>query len=129
MLKKSPEEQEAFESMLKACDENNPLCDFNVADLAGCGPNVNTLYLSTLHSSKGMQFDVVIIPGLEEGRLPSSYARSDDAIREARRTFYVGFTRARYLVYLLYSGWYQYYSRKVEDGPSRFILELQERLT
>ena len=129
MLKKFPEEQEAFDSMLKACDENNPLCDFNVADLAGCGPNTNTLYLSTLHSSKGMQFDVVIIPGLEEGRLPSSYARSDDAIREARRTFYVGFTRARYLVYLLYSGWYQYYSRKVEDGPSRFILELQERLT
>jgi len=86
------------------------------------------LYLSTLHSSKGMQFDVVIIPGLEEGRLPSSYARSDDAIREARRTFYVAFTRARYIVYLLYSGWYPYYSRKVEGGPSRFILELQERL-
>jgi len=129
MLKKSPEEQEAFNSMLTACDENKPLCDFNVADLAGCGPSANNLYLTTLHSSKGMQFDVVIIPGLEEGRLPSSYAESDDAIREARRTFYVGFTRARYLVYLLYSGWYQYYSSKVEDGPSRFILELQERLT
>jgi DNA helicase-2/ATP-dependent DNA helicase PcrA len=76
-----------------------------------------------------MQFDVVIIPGIEEGQLPSSYAQSGDAIREARRTFYVGFTRARYLVYLLYSGWHQRWSRKIEDGPSRFILELQERLT
>jgi DNA helicase-2/ATP-dependent DNA helicase PcrA len=87
------------------------------------------LSLNTLHSSKGLQFDVVIIPGLEEGRLPSWSARSDHALREARRTFYVGFTRARYLVYILFSGWYENLRGVFENGPSRFVIELENALS
>lgn len=129
-LKESPEEKEAFDSILSACEDGKPLNDFVVADLAGCGPNANRISLTTLHSSKGLQFDVVIIPGLEEGRLPSwSVAESIPALNEARRTFYVGFTRARHLVYILYSGWYQnLWGRTFTDGPSRFVLELQNVL-
>ena len=128
-LKESPEEKETFDSMLSACEDDKPLKGFIVADLAGCGPNANRISLNTLHSSKGLQFDVVIIPGLEEGRLPSWGAQSDQALSEARRTFYVGFTRARHLVYILYSGWYQNrWGRTFENGPSRFVLELQKVL-
>jgi len=94
----------------------------------GCGANADRVCLTTLHGSKGLQFDVVIIPGLEEGRLPSYSATTDEAIREARRTFYVGFTRARHLVYLLYSGWYRFRRYVFENGPSRFVLELQKVL-
>ena len=129
LWKESPEENEAFDSMLSACEDGKPLGGFTVADLAGCGPNANRISLNTLHSSKGLQFDVVIIPGLEEGRLPSWGAQSEEALNEARRTFYVGFTRARHLVYLLYSGHYQNrWGRTYEDGPSRFVLDLQKRL-
>lgn len=128
MNERAPEEIEAFRSMVSACSNDGPLGGCKLADLAGCGTRANRICLTTLHSSKGLQFDVVIIPGLEEGRLPSWGAKSDTALREARRTFYVGFTRARHLVYLLYSGWYQFRHNIFENGPSRFVLELQEAL-
>jgi DNA helicase-2/ATP-dependent DNA helicase PcrA len=126
--KTSPDELDAFNSMASALSEEGPLGAYNLADLAGCGANAERICLTTLHSSKGRQFDVVIIPGLEEGRLPSYSATSDEALREARRTFYVGFTRARKLVNLLYSGWYQFRQYTFRKGPSRFVLELQEAL-
>jgi DNA helicase-2/ATP-dependent DNA helicase PcrA len=130
MSTEMPEEKQAIDSMLSACGDGKPLEGVCVNDFAGCGPNTNRMSLNTLHSSKGLQFDVVIIPGLEEGRLPSWGAQSIEAVSEARRTFYVGFTRARYLVYLLYSGWYQnQYGRVFDTGPSRFVLELQEALS
>lgn len=125
-LTKSPEEILAFNSMISACEDGKPLKDFTVIDLAGCGPNADRISLNTLHSSKGLQFDVVIIPGLEEGRLPSWGVQSAQALMEARRTFYVGFTRARHLVYILYSGWYHdRYGRVYKNGPSQFVVELQ----
>lgn len=43
--------------------------------------------------------------------------------------FYVGFTRARHLVYLLCSGWHKFRQNILENGPSRFILELKEPVT
>jgi len=115
--------------MVAAFSDDGSLADYNLSDLAGCGANSNRVCLTTLHSSKGCQFDVVIMPGLEEGRLPSWGAKSDAALREARRTFYVGFTRARHLVYLLYSGWYSnQYGRIFQNGPSQFVEELWESL-
>ena len=125
---RAPDEIEAFSSMVSACSDDRSMIGSSLADLAGCGANANRICLTTLHSSKGRQFDVVIIPGLEEGRLPSFSATSDEALQEARRTFYVGFTRARDLVYLLYSGWYQFGQYVFNKGPSRFVLELQETL-
>ena len=129
LLEDNPYEKESFVCMFSACGNDQPLKDFTVADLAGCGPNANRITLTTLHSSKGLQFDIVIIPGLEDGRLPSWGVKSETAMKEARRTFYVGFTRARYQVYLLYSGWYQnQYGRTFKKGPSRFVSELQNKL-
>ena len=127
---RAPDELESYDTMVSACSDEGPLAGLKLADLAGCRTNADRICLSTLHSSKGFQFDVVIIPGLEEGRLPSWSARSDGALREARRTFYVGFTRARHLVYLLYSGWYRnQYGSIFKNGPSRFIAELKESLS
>jgi DNA helicase II / ATP-dependent DNA helicase PcrA len=129
LLEDNPYEKESFLCMFSACGNDQPLKDFTVADLAGCGPNANRITLTTLHSSKGLQFDIVIIPGLEEGRLPSWGVQSETAMNEARRTFYVGFTRARYQVYLLYSGWYQnQYGRTFRKGSSRFVSELQKKI-
>jgi DNA helicase-2/ATP-dependent DNA helicase PcrA len=123
-----PEEIIVWNQLLANCEAGKPLEDFSLTDFAACKARADTLTLTTLHSSKGLEYDVVVIPGLEEGRLPGYAARSEDAIREARRLLYVGMTRARDIVYLLYSGWYMNTrGRLFRQGPSPFILELQEK--
>ena len=51
--------------------------------------------LSTIHAAKGLEWDVVHLAGLTEGLLPIGYAKTDAAIFEERRLFYVGLTRAK----------------------------------
>lgn len=60
--------------------------------------------LATLHRAKGLEFDAVFLVSLEEGLLPISHARDDDAaIEEERRLLYVGVTRARRHLWLSWS--------------------------
>ncbi|MNP41455.1 DNA helicase II [compost metagenome] len=59
--------------------------------------------LSTLHSAKGREFDAVILFGINNGDFPSKRDKqSDRALREARRLFYVGVTRPRKELVLVY---------------------------
>lgn len=89
----------------------------SLGEFAGIGTGFNHVNLSTLHSAKGREFDVVILAGMEEGRLPRNNPNAND-LREARRLFYVGFTRARNEVHLLYG----------KNCPSRFVTEVHDRL-
>ena len=59
---------------------------------AGEGRGVNLL---TYHRAKGLEFDAVFLPRIEVGELPFKRSRSDEAMAEERRLFYVGITRAR----------------------------------
>jgi DNA helicase-2/ATP-dependent DNA helicase PcrA len=80
----------------------------------GDGRGVNLL---TYHRAKGLEFDAVFLPHLEEGELPFKRARSDEAVAEERRLLYVGLTRARRHLFLTWTAG----SRK----PSRFLRELE----
>ena len=60
------------------------------------------LILSTIHSSKGLEFDVVFVIGLAEGRFPHGAGRAGRAVEEERRLLYVAATRARKHLYLTY---------------------------
>lgn len=88
--------------------------------------------LMTLHSAKGLEFDNVIIAGLEDGGLPSLRSQFDSNnssyLAEERRLFYVGITRARER--LLFTGAYQKmeYGALQEKDPSRFIHEIRPAL-
>ncbi|CAL9553087.1 ATP-dependent DNA helicase UvrD2 [Streptomyces sp. enrichment culture] len=58
-------------------------------------PTVQGVTLASLHSAKGLEWDVVFLVGVTEGMMPITYARTDEQIEEERRLLYVGITRAR----------------------------------
>jgi DNA helicase-2/ATP-dependent DNA helicase PcrA len=84
--------------------------------------------LLTLHNTKGLEFDRVIITGLEEGVFPPDRERDDDGdIEEERRLFYVGLTRARRELVLTACRSRLLFGRTIRAVPSRFLEEIPER--
>ncbi|WP_309505067.1 ATP-dependent DNA helicase UvrD2 [Streptomyces sp. KM273126] len=58
-------------------------------------PTVQGVTLASLHSAKGLEWDVVFLVGVAEGMMPITYAKTDEQVEEERRLLYVGITRAR----------------------------------
>lgn len=88
--------------------------------------NADKVTLITLHNTKGLEYDRVIITGLEEGLFPY-ISESDDeeiTIEEERRLFYVGITRARKKLYLTYCKNRLVFGEYINKYPSRFISEI-----
>ena len=84
--------------------------------------------LVTLHSAKRLEFRVVIMMGMEQGRIPRWNA-GDVTRREQRRLFYVGLSRAKDEVHMTYSGWTRnQYGRRFVNGPSEFLAEVRDQL-
>lgn len=85
--------------------------------------------LMTLHAAKGLEFDHILLAGLEEGLLPSSRSLVDDvAIEEERRLCYVGITRAREYLVLLHTQYRTSYGQTETPRPSRFLEEIAPHL-
>lgn len=110
------EDYEALDKLLSACAPDGEIAEFSVAAFAGqCGAPTH-LNLITLHSAKGREFEVVVLMGMDQGRIPRE---DDDATKKAekRRLFYVGVTRAKQEVHITFSA-----------SPSEFVRELCDRL-
>lgn len=84
--------------------------------------------LMTLHSAKGLEFEVVFLSGLEEDLFPHKNSLDDFNLEEERRLCYVGITRARKLLYLCHSNSRFRYGERSICKPSRFIEEIPEEL-
>ena len=124
-----PEDLASWKTIRSQCEPGESLAKLTLGNFANGRGHSHVVTLTTLHSSKGREFDAIVIPGLEDGRLPRYDATVPEGIAEARRVLYVGITRARLSVYLMYSGWYEIPSgRQIDNGPSRFVLELLEKL-
>ncbi len=81
--------------------------------------------LMTLHAAKGLEFDVVVLAGLEDGLLPHASARDEpDGLEEERRLTYVGMTRARRRLALTAARSRFLFGQRQPTRPSRFLLEL-----
>ena len=83
--------------------------------------------LMTLHSAKGLEFDVVFLPGWEEGLFPHQRALDEGglaALEEERRLAYVGLTRARKHAYISFAANRRVHNLWQSAIPSRFIGEL-----
>ncbi len=81
--------------------------------------------LMTLHAAKGLEFDTVLITGLEEGILPSGHALlNSESIEEERRLFYVGITRAQSFLLITHARFRSTYGQRSDQRASRFLKEL-----
>ncbi len=94
--------------------------------------DVEKASLMTLHGSKGLEFDVVFLPGWEEGLFPHQRALEENGVKgleEERRLAYVGLTRARRRVEVLYAASRRVYNQWQSSLPSRFVAELPREHT
>jgi DNA helicase II / ATP-dependent DNA helicase PcrA len=81
--------------------------------------------LMTIHNAKGLEFDTVVIIGMEEGLFPHQRSmESPDALEEERRLFYVGITRARKRLVLTHADTRALYGGRDYRMPSRFLREV-----
>jgi DNA helicase-2/ATP-dependent DNA helicase PcrA len=125
-----PDEVEALEALVERLqDDPATLGDFaRGAQLQG------HVVVTTYHSSKGRQFDAVVLPGLQRTLVPNarwnagnrSYEDTNPA--EDRRLFYVALTRARRQAVLCYSRRFRNTNGYPVDGHSPFVDEVAQRL-
>jgi DNA helicase-2/ATP-dependent DNA helicase PcrA len=89
------------------------------------GEGDDALQLMTVHSAKGLEFNVVFISGLEEGLFPHENAtREADGLEEERRLMYVAVTRARQRLYLSHAQTRMLHGQTRYNLPSRFFDEV-----
>jgi len=86
--------------------------------------------LMTLHSAKGLEFDAVVVTGVEDGLIPHSRAimNPGDDMEEERRLLYVGITRARQHLALTLARHREAFGNSMRNMPSRFLEEIPAEL-
>ncbi len=91
--------------------------------------DVDGVTFMTLHASKGLEYEVIFLVGVEEGLFPHSRSLMDkDEMEEERRLCYVGITRAKKHLYLTHAKQRLYFGTRSTATASRFILEIPDRV-
>lgn len=125
--------QELYNAVLQFQDENpeDPsLVSFLssatlASDLDNLEEESGKVSLMTLHSSKGLEFPVVFLVGLEQGLFPNHRSLDDPAaLEEERRLCYVGITRAQERLFISYARERRLYGNREPASPSLFLAEL-----
>lgn len=101
-----------------------------VSDADSIEEGDNYVTLMTLHISKGLEFPVVFIVGMEEGLFPSARAMDEadpQSVEEERRLAYVGMTRARRRLFLTYARSRRVWGQEQSHPPSRFLKEIPDQ--
>jgi len=97
------DEEDNVLELIDACGQKGALSNYTVEVFGNQGKDPERLNFMTLHGSKGLEFHAVIMIGLEEGSFPNSMARTEEEISEVARQFYVGVTRAKSQVHLMFN--------------------------
>ncbi len=102
-----------------------------IADTDNIDQSSEAVHLMTLHSAKGLEFKVVFIIGLEEGIFPHSRSLLDESgheLEEERRLMYVGVTRAKLKIFLVYTNERNIFGSTQINTPSRFLEDIPKHL-
>ena len=132
------ENLEEFKTVTKEFDQERPIADDNlfeflsemalVSDQDGVDDS-SGVTMMTMHASKGLEFKVIFIVGLEEGIFPSKRVMFDDKeLEEERRLMYVALTRAMDYLMLSRAESRMLYGRLENNMMSRFLSEIPEEL-
>src|SRR4051812_28076196 len=118
----------AWVATLRAAEQAGSVAAYCDGAALGAMPGeaevTDAVQVMTLHRAKGLEFDHILLAGLEEGVWPNWQAEQQGAIAEERRLFYVGVTRARHSLQL---SWVRY-RRDWVGKPSRFLAEIPKAL-
>lgn len=129
---------ENINEMLRAIAEFNDIHEFvEHSSLVMENETLETSYggavtIMTLHSAKGLEFDVVFLPGWEEGVFPYQKSLDEEGekgLEEERRIAYVGITRAKKDLYITYAESRKIFFDIVRPLPSRFLAEIPEEVS
>lgn len=115
---------QGFESVDEFLEHISLVSSFDEAD----AESENSVKMMTMHSSKGLEFPVVFLPGWEEGLFPSAKTVDEGGevgIEEERRLAYVGITRAREDLFISYSKMRMIYGGFIPTRESMFIAEIK----
>jgi ATP-dependent DNA helicase UvrD/PcrA len=100
-----------------------------VSDVDELAEREDTPVLMTLHMAKGLEFPIVFIVGMEEGIFPHSRSFDEPLqMEEERRLAYVGITRAKEKLYLVYAFRRSHYGESEPGEPSRFLADIPREL-
>ena len=102
-----------------------------VADVDKYDDSADAVVMMTMHSSKGLEFPIVFIPGMEEGIFPGmqTIMEGPAAIEEERRLAYVGITRAKRKLFISHANSRMLFGTTQRNLPSRFVIEIPDALT
>lgn len=100
-----------------------------MAEVDNHDENEDAVVLMTMHSSKGLEFPVVFLPGMEDGLFPGHRSMdSPEGLEEERRLCYVGMTRAKERLFLTGAAMRTMYGRTDYTRESQFLRELDKRV-
>lgn len=121
---------ESYATLVEWLEHVSLMEDADEAAERGPKTGVGSITLMTVHAAKGLEFDTVFIVGLEESLFPHANSLNDElALEEERRLAYVGLTRAKRRLYLLYANERRVFGTATSNLPSRFLRELPARVT
>lgn len=100
-----------------------------ISGLDNYSSDTEAVTLMTAHAAKGLEFDCVIMSGMEDGVFPHSRSLYDEIeMEEERRLCYVGMTRAKHQLFLIHAITRMLYGSPQHNPPSRFLLDIPKEV-
>ncbi len=120
---------EQFPDIVQFLENVSLIQDRQMPDANMQNGKAEVVTLMTLHASKGLEYPVVFLVGMEEGLFPHSRSMLDpNQMEEERRLAYVGITRAKDQLFLTYTKSRLFFGTRSNNLPSRFISAIPETL-